>query len=91
MTPRWRCSASIARRSWPARLKAGKVWEDNDLVFCREDGSPWRPDYVTRGEDSRAAREQGSNRRWVNPIIGTPLAPTGGGRFRPVSAPERHR
>lgn len=31
-----------------ARLRAGEAWQDNDLVFCREDGSPWPPDYVTR-------------------------------------------
>jgi integrase len=31
-----------------ARLKASTAWLDNDLVFCREDGSPWPPDYVSR-------------------------------------------
>jgi integrase len=31
-----------------ARLRAGSAWLDNDLVFCREDGSPWPPDYVSR-------------------------------------------
>lgn len=31
-----------------ARLRAGSAWEDNDLVFSREDGTPYRPDYVLR-------------------------------------------
>jgi integrase len=31
-----------------ARLRASTAWEDNDLVFCREDGSAWPPDYVSR-------------------------------------------
>jgi integrase len=30
------------------RLRAGDAWQDNDLVFCRDDGSPWPPDYVYR-------------------------------------------
>lgn len=31
-----------------ARLRASTAWQDNDLIFCREDGSPWPPDYVSR-------------------------------------------
>jgi integrase len=31
-----------------ARLRASTAWEDNDLIFCREDGSAWPPDYVSR-------------------------------------------
>jgi integrase len=31
-----------------ARLRAGEAWQDNDLVFCRFDGTPWRPSYVSR-------------------------------------------
>lgn len=31
-----------------ARLRAGSAWTDNDLVFCRDDGTPYRPDYVYR-------------------------------------------
>jgi integrase len=31
-----------------ARLAAGPAWQDNDLIFCKDDGTPWRPDYVTR-------------------------------------------
>ena len=38
-----------------ARLKAGQVWEDNDFVFCREDGSPSPPDYVSRRFKALAA------------------------------------
>jgi len=30
-----------------ARLRASSAWQENDLVFCRDDGSPWTPDYVT--------------------------------------------
>jgi integrase len=30
------------------RLEAGDAWQDNDLVFCKDDGSPWPPDYVYR-------------------------------------------
>jgi integrase len=29
------------------RLRASSAWQDHDLVFCRADGSPWTPDYVT--------------------------------------------
>ena len=32
-----------------ARLASSPgAWQDNDLVFCRDDGSPWPPDYVSR-------------------------------------------
>jgi integrase len=31
-----------------ARLRASTAWQDNDLVFCRDDGSPWPPDYISR-------------------------------------------
>lgn len=31
-----------------ARLRASTAWQDNDLVFAREDGSPYPPDYVSR-------------------------------------------
>ena len=30
------------------RLRASTAWQDNDLMFCRADGSPWPPDYVSR-------------------------------------------
>jgi integrase len=36
------------RAQLAARMKAGPAWEDSDLVFCRDDGSPWPPDYVSR-------------------------------------------
>lgn len=31
-----------------ARLAAGPAWQDNDLIFCKDDGTPWKPDYVSR-------------------------------------------
>ncbi len=31
-----------------ARMMAGGTWQDNDLVFCRDDGTLWNPDYVSR-------------------------------------------
>ena len=31
-----------------ARLAAGTAWQDHDLVFCKDDGTPWKPDYVSR-------------------------------------------
>jgi integrase len=31
-----------------ARMAAGPAWADHELVFCHEDGSPWRPDHVYR-------------------------------------------
>jgi len=30
------------------RQYAGEACQDHDLIFCREDGSPWRPDVVYR-------------------------------------------
>lgn len=30
------------------KLRAGPIHEDNDLIFCRQDGSPWPPDLVSR-------------------------------------------
>jgi integrase len=41
-----------------ARLRAGEAWQDHDLVFCQDDGSPWRPDYVLR-RFKRIASEAG--------------------------------
>ncbi len=31
-----------------ARMRAGQAWADNDLVFCQDDGTPWKPDYISR-------------------------------------------
>jgi hypothetical protein len=31
-----------------ARLTAGESWHDNDLIFCQGDGTPYKPDAVTR-------------------------------------------
>jgi integrase len=30
------------------RLMAGEAWQDNDLVFCQDDGRPWNPDHVSK-------------------------------------------
>jgi integrase len=38
-----------------ARLRASTAWLDNDLIFCRADGSPWPPDYVSRRFKALAA------------------------------------
>jgi integrase len=38
-----------------ARLRASTAWLDNDLIFCREDGSPWPPDQVSRRFKALAA------------------------------------
>jgi len=40
------------------RLRASTAWEDNDLIFCRADGSPYPPDYLSR-EFKRYAAEAG--------------------------------
>ena len=36
------------------RLRAGRAWQDHDLVFCRDDGTPWPPDLVSRRFKSAA-------------------------------------
>ena len=38
------------------RMKAGETWKDNDLIFCQDDGAPYRPDYVTRRFKALAAK-----------------------------------
>jgi integrase len=30
------------------RMRASGAWQDNDLVFCQADGTPWPPDQVSR-------------------------------------------
>lgn len=42
MLKRHRSQQAKGRLAWAA------AWEDNDLVFCREDGSPINPDLVSR-------------------------------------------
>ncbi len=41
-----------------ARLRAGEVWQDNDLVFCQPDGRPWLPDHISK-RFKRLARQAG--------------------------------
>lgn len=36
----------VRRRQVTQRLEA-VVWNDHNLVFCRDDGMPWHPDHVT--------------------------------------------
>ncbi len=36
------------KRQLATRLAAGPAWQDNDLIFCKDDGTPWKPDYVSR-------------------------------------------
>ena len=43
------------RAQLAARLRASTAWQDNDLIFCREDGSPWPPDSVSRRFKALAA------------------------------------
>lgn len=31
------------------------MWTENDLVFCQDDGTPWKPDYVSRRFKALAA------------------------------------
>lgn len=40
------------------KLKLGEAWQDNDLVFCREDGTPIHPDRFTQMFDKHV-RETG--------------------------------
>ena len=39
-----------------ARMKAGPAWADNDLVFCQDDGTPWKPDHVSKKLKRLAAK-----------------------------------
>ncbi len=47
---RWYGSAASGRykRQIAARFAAGTAWQDNDLVFCKDDGTLWKPDHVSR-------------------------------------------
>ena len=31
-----------------ASVEAGDGWQDHGLIFCRDDGRPWNPDYVSK-------------------------------------------
>jgi integrase len=31
-----------------ARLRAGAGWQDDDLIFCQDDGRPWLPDHISK-------------------------------------------
>ena len=38
------------------RLLAGSIWQDEDLVFCRQDGQPLDPDSVSQSFERLGAR-----------------------------------
>lgn len=38
----------LLARQAKTRLAWGPAYEDNDLIFCREDGMPYSPDYVSQ-------------------------------------------
>lgn len=42
------------RRLLERRMVAGPAWQDLDLMFCRDDGSPIRPDWLTRWAKQQA-------------------------------------
>ena len=39
-----------------ARMKAGRAWQGNDLIFCQDDGRPWNPDHVSKRFKKLAAQ-----------------------------------
>jgi integrase len=45
------------------KLLHGKDYKDGDLVFCEEDGRPWKPNAFT-GHWDRFKRKQGLDIRW---------------------------
>src|SRR5258708_30328181 len=54
-------TAELLREQRRAQNKARMAappgaWEDNDLVFCKPDGRPWNPDYVSRQLKKLAAQ-----------------------------------
>jgi integrase len=38
------------------RMVMGEAWQDNDLIFCQPDGSPWLPDHVSKKLKRLAAK-----------------------------------
>lgn len=44
------------KRQAQEKLLAGELWEENNLVFCREDGSPLRPEEFTKRFQRLAGR-----------------------------------
>ena len=66
------------------RLQAGRKWQDHDLVFCREDGTPldrWQ----VRREFAVITRAAGLGEEWA-PTRATPLL-----RLHPVRPRRPHR
>ncbi len=55
-------TAQLLRKHHEAQVlqavEADAAWQDHDLVFCKPDGRPWNPDYVTR-RFKRLAKDAG--------------------------------
>jgi integrase len=53
-------TAQLLRRHRQAqeleRMLAGEAWQDNDLIFRKDDGRPWNPDYVSKHFKKLAAQ-----------------------------------
>jgi integrase len=45
------------REQMKAKLQLGTAWQENNLIFCWADGSPWNPSTVTRS--SQALKRDG--------------------------------
>jgi hypothetical protein len=56
------------RRQAAERLEAGGAWQDNDLVFCREDGTPLDRWHV-RKEFAKITKAAGSASRPLRQVI----------------------
>jgi integrase len=67
------------------RQFTGEAWEDNDLVFCHADGTPWKLDYVLRRFKALA---KAAGLPPCTPHSGV-LAGGGGGRESNPPAPQR--
>jgi integrase len=50
------------KRQAKDRLAAGSLWQGNDLIFCREDGSPLRPGFMVTKQFYRIAEAAGLSR-----------------------------
>ncbi|MQA84584.1 MAG: tyrosine-type recombinase/integrase [Streptosporangiales bacterium] len=54
----------LHRQQAAERLAAGQTWQDNDLVFCREDGSPMDR-WQVRREFRKIAKAAGIGEDWT--------------------------
>jgi site-specific recombinase XerD len=60
---RWR-RAKHRKRQAAERLQAGEQWQDHDLVFCREDGTPLDR-WLVRREFAVITRTAGLGEAWA--------------------------